>query len=122
MPETENKNVGTCAFCGQTAIIETIGEVSQAELDQMATDKCMCKEAQSERRKKERKQKIKTYVAKHFTAEKIDFVNAAISLVETFVFDKVSMNYDAKTCTIWMDADSYLHIKIQHREDDELKV
>lgn len=122
MSETENKNVGTCAYCGQTAIIETIGEVSQAELDQMATDKCMCKDAQSERRKKERKQKIKTYVAKHFTAEKIDFVNAAIVMVESFEFDKVSMNYDAKTCTIWMDADSYLHIKIQHREDDELKV
>lgn len=118
----ENKNVGTCAFCGQTAIIETVGEVSQAELDQMATDKCMCKEAQSERRKKERKQKIKTYVEKHFTAEKIVFVNAAIAMVESFEFDKVSMNYDAKTCTIWMDADSYLHIKIQHREDDELKV
>lgn len=122
MSETENNKVGTCAFCGQTAIIETIGEVSQAELDQMATDKCMCKEAQSERRKKERKQKIKTYVEKHFSAEKIDFINAAITMVETFVFDKVSMNYDAKTCTIWMDADSYLHIKIQHREDDELKV
>ncbi len=122
MSETENNKVGTCAFCGQTAIIETIGEVSQAELDQMATDKCMCKEAQSERRKKERKQKIKTYVEKHFSAEKIDFINAAIAMVETFEFDKVSMNYDAKTCTIWMDADSYLHIKIQHREDDELKV
>ena len=122
MSKNENKNVGTCAFCGQTAIIETIGEVSQAELDQMATDKCMCKEAQSERRKKERKEKIKKYVDKHFSAEKIDFVNAAIGMVETFAFDKVSMNYDAKTCTIWMDADSYLHIKIQHREDDELKV
>lgn len=122
MSETENKNVGTCAFCGQTAIIETIGEVSQAELDQMATDKCMCKEAQSERRKKERRQKIEKYVGKHFTKEKVDFVNAAIALVEGFEFDKVSMNYDAKTCTIWMDADSYLHIKIQHREDDELKV
>ena len=122
MPETENNKVGTCAFCGQTAIIETIGEASQAELDQMATDKCMCKEAQSERRKKERRQKIKTYVTKHFTSEKVDFVNSAIAMVEAFEFDKVSMNYDAKTCTIWMDADSYLHIKIQHREDDELKV
>lgn len=122
MSETENKNVGTCAFCGQTAIINTVGDVSQAELDAMATDKCMCKEAQSERRKKERRQKIEKYVGKHFTKEKADFVNAAIALVEGFEFDKISMNYDAKTCTIWMDADSYLHIKIQHREDDELKV
>lgn len=122
MSETENKNVGTCAYCGQTAIIETVGEVTQAELDSMATDKCMCKEAQSERRKKERRQKIKNYVSKHFSAERIDFVNDAIAMVEGFDFDKVSMNFDAKTCTIWMDSDSYLHIKIQHREDDELKV
>ena len=121
MSETENKNVGTCAYCGQTAIINTVGEVSQVELDMMATDKCMCKEAQSERRKRERREKIEKYVEKHFTKEKVDFVNAAIALVENFEFDKVSMNYDAKTCTIWMDSDSYLHIKIQHREDDELK-
>lgn len=118
----ENKNVGVCAYCGQSLFIETIGEVTQAERNEMATNKCMCPEAQSERRKKERKAKIEEYINRHFSAARGDFVRTAISMVESFEVDKVSINYDSKTCTIWLDSDSWLHLKIQHREDDELKV
>lgn len=123
MSETEMKpKTGTCAFCGQTQFIDTIGEVTQAELDSMATDKCMCPEAQSEKRKKERKAKIEAYINKHFNELMGKFVREAISMVETFEADKISINYDSKTLTIWLDSDSWLHLKIQHREDDELKV
>lgn len=122
MSDEEKKNIGTCAYCGQTAIIDTVGEVSQAELDSMATDKCMCKEAQSERRKKERRAKITAYIDKHFNLEVAGMVTKAVELVETYAVDKVSINMDSKTYTIWMDADSWLHIKMQKREDDELKV
>jgi len=113
---------GICAFCGQSIFVEPIGEVTQAELDSMATNKCMCPEAQSERRKKERKAKIEAYIKKHFNDELSKFVRDAIDLVEKFICDKISINYNSKTCTIWLDSDSYLHLKIQHREDDELKV
>lgn len=122
MSDEEKKNIGTCAYCGQTAIIDTVGEVSQAELDSMATDKCMCKEAQSERRKNERRAKITAYIDKHFNLEVAGMVTKAVELVETYAVDKVSINMDSKTYTIWMDADSWLHIKMQKREDDELKV
>ena len=118
----ENKNVGVCAYCGQSLFIETLGVVTQAERNEIATNKCMCPEAQSERRKKERKAKIEAYIKKHFSPEKEDFIRASIGMVESFEVDKVSINYDAKTCTIWLDSDSWLHLKIQHREDDELKV
>lgn len=122
MSETENNNVGVCHYCGQSVFIETVGEVTQAELNEMATNKCMCPEAQAERRKKERKAKIEGYINKHFTPNLGDFVRAAIAMVEGYEADKISVNYDSKTCTIWLDSDSWLHLKIQHREDDELKV
>ena len=122
MAENELNNVGTCAFCGQTATIETVGEVTQEQLDAMATDRCKCPEAQSEKRKKERRAKIDAYIQRHFNVSMEQFVQDAIKLVENAVVDKVSLNYNSKTCTIWLDSDAWLHLKIQHREDDELKV
>jgi hypothetical protein len=122
MSKTEQKNQGFCQYCGQAAIIETVGEVSQAELDSMATDKCNCKEAQTERRKRERREKINKYVDKKFPECLRQFVHDAITFVENYDADKITINFDSQTCTIYMDSDSWLHIKIQRREDDELKV
>ena len=122
MSEEMTPKTGTCHYCGQSIFVNPIGEVTQAELDSMATDKCMCPEAQSERRKKERKAKIEAYINKHFNERMGKFVREAIALVEDFEVDKISINYDSKTLTIWLDSDSWLHLKIQHREDDELKV
>jgi hypothetical protein len=102
-------------------MIQTVAPVSQEELDDMATDKCMCPKAKTARRKKERKAKIDAYINKHFKADMVEFVNKAVEMVEAFVVDKVSINMDSKTYTIWIDSDSWLHIKMQKREDDELK-
>ena len=122
MSEEMKPKTGTCAFCGQSIFVDTIGEVSQAERDAMATDKCKCPEAQSDQTKKERRAKIDAYIKKHFDESMEQFVQDSIKMVEDYVVDKVSINYDSKTCTIWLDSDSWLHLKIQRREDDELKV
>ena len=119
---SDEMNKGTCHYCGQQVFIQTVGELDQSELDQMATDKCMCPEAQSERRKRERREKIDEYIKEHFSSSKQNFVREAVAMIEDFSFDKISLNFDSKTCTIWLDSDSWLHMKIQHREDDELKV
>ena len=119
---SDEMTTGKCHYCGQSVFIQTVGELTQMELDNMATDKCMCPEAQSERRKRERKEKIEEYIKKHFSSQLGDFVRQAIDMVESYEADKISVNWDYKTCTIWMDSDSWLHLKIQHREDDELKV
>ena len=81
MSEEMKPKTGTCAFCGQSVFVDTIGEVTQAELDSMATDKCMCPDAQSERRKKERKAKIEAYINKHFNERIGKFVREAIAMV-----------------------------------------
>lgn len=120
--ENVSEQIGTCRYCGQTKAIQALVGLSQSDLDNMVTDQCMCPDAKTERRKKERKAKISAFVKKHFTPERANFIQTAISLVEGNDFDKISCNYDSKTCTIWVDADSCLHLKVQKREDDELKV
>lgn len=123
MAEKELKNVGTCAYCGQTRVIETLGEVTQKELDRMATERCLCQGAQEEKRKKARKAKIKEFVERKFpfgnlSIEMLEIVDA----VEDNTFEEITIKlYKDKIVKIWKDSDNYLHIRIKRTEDDELK-
>lgn len=121
--DKEEKHLGRCAFCGQTRFIQTIGEVSQAELDAMATDQCLCAEAQSEKRRKAREKKVKEYVKKKFVTEKmIEYIHTTIKLLEDGNIQEFTIKLDIdKVCKIWVDNDDYLHIRIKKTEDDELK-
>lgn len=49
MSNFENtKQMGTCRFCGQTFMIETIsGEATEAQLEEHATQMCNCPEAKA---------------------------------------------------------------------------
>lgn len=121
------EGIGTCKYCGQTAMITTVGEVSQAELDCMATDRCMCQEAQSERRKKERTEKVRQYSRKTFEEPLGKFICDAFQLVDDEHFDgqhvdDVTIKTGAKSIKIWRDSDLVTHIKTKRTEDEEFKV
>lgn len=114
---------GFCPYCGQGVMIKNANpDLSQDELDQMAADKCSCQKASEERHKKNRKKKIDEYIKKHFDENIGDFVKEAIELVEAYDIDRASFTLGARNVSIWMDADAYLHVKIKHKSDDELKV
>lgn len=116
-------NKGFCPYCGQATFIETVGEVTQGELDSMAAEKCMCSKAQSERRKKERKEKIEKYVAKHFEVDMRDFIKRLIKMVEEQDLTNVTLQLpDERVCKIWLDTEAHLHIKVKKVDDDELKI
>lgn len=121
--ENERQQIGRCAFCGQSKYIQTIGEVTQAELDAMATDQCLCAEAQAEKRRKAREAKVMEYVKKKFVTDKmIDYILKSIKLLEDGNIEEFSIKlYKDKVCKIWLDNDNYLHIRIKTTEDDELK-
>lgn len=116
------EGIGTCKYCGQTAMITTVGEVSQAELDVMATEKCMCQEAQSERRKKERKEKLREYIRKTFDEPLDQFIHDAFELVDDVHVDDVTIKIGSRSIKIWRDSDLYTHIKTKRTEDEEFKV
>lgn len=117
------EKIGTCAYCGQTRAIETIGEVTQAELDVMATERCLCQEAQAEKRKKAREAKIKEFILKKFPYEKLaGEILMLVDCVLDSTFEEVTIKlYKDKVVRIWKDSYHYIRIKIKRTEDDELK-
>lgn len=121
--DSEKQQIGKCAFCGQTRYIQTLGEVSQAELDAMATEQCLCAEAQKEKRRLAKEKKVNEYVRKRFVSEKmVDYILSTIKLLEEDSIQEFSIKlYKDKVCKIWLDNDNYLHIRIKKTEDDELK-
>lgn len=123
MAEKKFKPIGTCAFCGQTKVIETIGVVSQAELDRMATETCLCKEAQADKIKKARKTKISNFIHKKFADEKLaGEILMLVDLVQDATFEEVQLKlYRDKVVKIWKDADLNINIRIKRTENDELK-
>ena len=121
--DKENMPIGRCRFCGQTAIINTVGEISQDERDIMATDRCMCQDAQSERRKKERREKIEKYVKKHFEPDMGHFIHRLVHMVGDNELTDVTLNLpDERVVKIWVDANAYIHIRVKKATEDELKV
>lgn len=120
----EGNRTGVCRFCGQSVMVEAMGGETQEELDQLATDKCMCPDAQTERRREARKAKIEAYIEKHFIDGDIkNFVKVALELVEKSRIGATTFALDEeRTVKIWVDSDAYLHIKVKKTEDEELKV
>lgn len=125
MSDKKKEKIGTCAYCGQTRIIETIGDVdlTQAELDAMATERCVCPPAQEEKRKKARKKKIHDFVTKKFNSPKLQGeMFEIIGTVEDDTFEEATLKlYPDINVRIWKDSYSNLHIKIKRTVDDELK-
>lgn len=125
MSEKKKEKIGTCAYCGQTRIIETIGDVdlTQAELDAMATERCVCPPAQEEKRKKARKKKINDFVTKKFNSPKLqEEIFSIIPSIEDDTFEEVTLKlYPDLNVRIWKDSYSNLIIKIKRTENNELK-
>ena len=125
MSEKKKEKIGRCAYCGQTRIIETIGDVdlTQTELDAMATERCVCPPAQEEKRKKARKKKINDFVTKKFNSPKLqEEIFSIIASVEDDTFEEVTLTlYPNLNVRIWKDSYSNLLIKIKRTENDELK-
>ena len=131
MSDEENREqISTCKFCGQTKMIQTVAPVSQAELDNMATDMCMCPEADKERRKKERKAKIDVFINNNFKDEELkEDIHGAIDMIwdsehkRKHTHQSITLQpSEDETIKIWKDADFNLRIKAKTVDNCELKV
>lgn len=108
----EGAQIGYCEFCHQGMTIQTVGEVTQQKLNEIATSKCMCPEAKSERRKIERRAKVDTFVERNFTEHAIPTIKGLVELVEHGEFDKVvfTHGFEGWQTTMKTDKDGYLVI------------
>ena len=117
------ENIGTCHYCGQTAVITTVGEIPQEKIDEMVTERCTCPEAQQAYRQKQRKEKIEQFIKKHFDEPQYKFIHEVIQIVEAQDVSEVTIKLaDDRTVKIWLDKDYYLRMLIKHTEEDEIKV
>ena len=60
----DEKQFGTCKHCGQTMLIQTVGEVSQARLDEIASTTCQCAGAELQRKIEQRKEDLERFLDK----------------------------------------------------------
>ena len=112
--EKENMAQGVCRYCGQTIFVgDSIGGMTEEELNEAATCKCACSEAKSYVRKKERRKKVDEFVSEVFASPTMQkMIQEMIACVEGFEIDKATIKTpDGWTTTIYMDKDSYLNIK-----------
>ena len=120
----EGAQIGYCDFCHQGMTIQTVGEASQERLNIIATNKCQCPEAKSERRKIERREKVNKYVENNFTEDAAPTIKALVELVEHGEFNQIVITHGLtgwKT-TMKTDKDGYLVItKKRTVEGDSLR-
>lgn len=81
---------GCCEYCGQHKMIDVPDpNMTQAEVDALVTEQCMCPQAKSERRKKELKEKIDNFIETEIVSEARDFMRAAVEMIRTYQCDSV---------------------------------
>lgn len=112
MSKDENgAQIGYCDFCGQGMQIETVGDVTQEELNDIATKKCKCSEAKSYQRKLERDAKINKYIKENFAENAQECVKELTKLVEgTWDSVKITDGLSGWQTTIKTNKDGYLVI------------
>ena len=131
MSDEEKEQIGFCKFCGQSRVVHTVSDdLNQLELDLLATDLCTCPDADKERRKKERKERIADFVDKHFKDEELRAdIHDAIDKIwdpehrRKHTLTSISLQpSEDMTIKIWKDADFNLRIKAKTVDNCELKV
>lgn len=116
------RSTGVCRFCHQQRIIKTIGEITQAKADEIATDECDCEGAKNYQNRQRKIEQATEWARNRF--------NKSPKLQELFIasFNHV-VNHDVKeisvkagewTHKVFLDGDGYLTIKSGKKVDEEV--
>ena len=60
------RSTGTCRFCGQQRIIKTVGDITQAKADEIATNECDCTDAKVFQNRQKKIDKASDWARKRF--------------------------------------------------------
>lgn len=102
---------GCCEYCGQTVLLDGGDNLpfplTEAELNEMATKKCSCPQAKSERRKAETREKINEFIETEVAEEARDFVRAAVDMIKGYQCDSICLQTnDGWKVTVKLNKDS----------------
>lgn len=95
MPEGTEQLTGTCIYCGQSMIIETVGVATQEQLDKWATEKCTCEQAKKAQEKVKAKRtaedNIKFMFREHYP-EVEAVMKEALTYIEDGALSKITID------------------------------
>lgn len=113
---------GTCRFCGQTKMIKTVGDITQSQADEMATEGCDCKEAKVWQNRQSKINKAKEWAKLRFekTPNILSIFFEAFELVTNHDIEKVSIREEDWTHNIFLDSDGFLNVKSSKKVEEEV--
>lgn len=115
------KMTGTCKYCGQSKILQTVGDISQKEADERASLECDCTEAKKMQNRQSKINKANKWVEGYFEncPELISLFKVVFDSVANNDVDKVSIKRGERTHSIFLDSDGYLTIKSSKKVEEE---
>lgn len=114
---------GTCKHCGQSRLIQTVGEITQERADEIASKECDCPGAKVERNRQSKIKKANEWAQQRFenTPEVISLFEEAFRSVTNHEAEKVTIKDNHSwTHVIQLDSDGYLNIKSSKKVEEEV--
>ncbi len=116
------KIMGTCKYCGQTRLIQTIGEISQDKADEIASQECDCTGSKVEQNRLSKINKANEWAEQRFenNPEVLDLFREVFRSVTNNEVEKVSLKVDSWTHNVFLDSDGYLNVKSSKKVEEEV--
>lgn len=113
---------GVCRFCGQTMTVETVGDITQSQADEMATNQCTCKEAKVWQNRESKIRKAKEWAVNRFerTPNLISLFEESFERVTNHDVEKISIKENDWTHSIFLDSDRFLNVKSSKKVEEEV--
>ena len=113
---------GTCRFFGQTKMSKNVGDITQSQADEMATEGCDCKEAKVWQNRQSKINKAKEWARLRFehTPNILSIFFEAFELVTNHDIEKVSIREEDWTHNIFLDSDGFLNVKSSKKVEEEV--
>lgn len=113
---------GTCRFCGQTKIVETVGDITQAQADEIATKECTCSHAKVWQNRQSKIKKATEWAEYRFekTPNILSIFTEAFDLITNHDIEKVSIKEGDWTHQIFLDSDGFLNVKSSKKVEEEV--
>ena len=116
------RSTGVCKHCGQTRIIKTVGEITQAKADETATSECDCDGAKVEREREKKIQKAEEWIRGRF--EKKPYIQpvffCAVKSVTNHETKEISIKEGEWTHKISLNSEGFIIIKSSKSVNEEV--
>lgn len=121
LPKDYGTETGSCRFCGQIQTVEAPFGSTPEDWDEIATDKCNCKEAQIEHARKMKLEAAGLWAQNTFSESDGQLQAALCAIQSTFngAVDYVTIKINKHTYKFDKDSDGMIRIRTTYRESDE---